>query len=296
VNAVDHLVEKVAAGGRLTDGDVAALASSHDLIVLGMLGDEARRRRHADRVTFVRVAAVPLAGGGEGVGWASAGEVRICGTPSTLQEALAAVNRWVPQAGRAPLSGFCLADLEALAGRDATNLRAACAALREAGLQLVAEAAIDRLADPVRAVAAAREAGLDVLRVTVAGSVVQPSLDLFRAVSSLQWSVGGVRAFAPLPVVAAVQPSTGYDDVKQVALARLVVDGIESIQVDWTLYGPKLAQVALTMGADDVDGVSATTAPELGPRRAPLEEIRRNIRAASLVPVERDARFRELIR
>ena len=49
-------------------------------------------------------------------------------------------------------------------------------------------------------------------------------------------------------------PTTGYDDVKRIALARLVVDNIASIQVDWTLYGPKLAQVALTVGADDIDG------------------------------------------
>ena len=42
----------------------------------------------------------------------------------------------------------------------------------------------------------------------------------------------------------------GFDDVKQVALARLLVSNIDSIQVDWPLYGPKLAQVALSVGAD----------------------------------------------
>ena len=60
-------------------------------------------------------------------------------------------------------------------------------------------------------------------------------------------------------------PTTGFDDVKRVALARLVVDNIPSIQVDWALYGPKLAQVALTVGADDVDGVSADRRPDRGP-------------------------------
>ena len=38
------------------------------------------------------------------------------------------------------------------------------------------------------------------------------------------------------------------------ALARLLVDNIDSIQVDWGRYGAKLAQVALIFGADDVDG------------------------------------------
>ena len=65
-----------------------------------------------------------------------------------------------------------------------------------------------------------------------------------------------------------------------VALARLLVD-VPHVQVDWSLYGPKLAQVALTFGADDVDGVSAVDDMSLGRRRAPLEEIRRNIVAAS---------------
>ena len=61
-----------------------------------------------------------------------------------------------------------------------------------------------------------------------------------------------------------------------------------SIQVDWSLYGPKLAQVALTMGADDVDGVSPLEG-DLGRRRSPIEEIRANIVAAGLEPVERTA-------
>ena len=64
-----------------------------------------------------------------------------------------------------------------------------------------------------------------------------------------------------------------------------------SIQVDWSLYGPKLAQVALTVGADDVDGVSAEDDMSQGRRRAPLEEIRRNIRAAGQEPIERNGRF-----
>ena len=86
-------------------------------------------------------------------------------------------------------------------------------------------------------------------------------------------------------------PTTGYDDVKRVALARLIVDNIPSIQVDWSLYGPKLAQVALTIGADDIDGVSAEDGAPEGRRRAPLEEIRRNIRAAGQEPIERNGRF-----
>ena len=91
-------------------------------------------------------------------------------------------------------------------------------------------------------------------------------------------------------------PTTGYDDVKRVALARLFAENIPSIQVDWSLYGPKLAQVALTVGANDVDAVSPIDDVSLGHRRAPLEEILRNIRAAGLDPQERNGRFEALAR
>ena len=74
------------------------------------------------------------------------------------------------------------------------------------------------------------------------------------------------------------------------ALARLLVD-VARIQVDWPLYGPKLAQVGLTFGADDVDGVSPLEETGEGRRRAPLEEIRRNIAAAGGEPIERDGLF-----
>ena len=106
----------------------------------------------------------------------------------------------------------------------------------------------------------------------------------------LQNALGGFRVFAPLPRTMSISaPSTGYDDVKQIALARLFAANIESIQVDWPLYGPKLAQFALTIGADDVDGVAASDPGVLGTRRSPIEEIRGNIRSAALEPVERNA-------
>jgi 2-iminoacetate synthase ThiH len=60
------------------------------------------------------------------------------------------------------------------------------------------------------------------------------------------------------------------------------------------LYGPKLAQVALLYGANDVDGIAAADTAQLGPRRSPVEEIRRQIRAASGVPVERNGRYERI--
>jgi aminodeoxyfutalosine synthase len=133
---------------------------------------------------------------------------------------------------------------------------------------------------------------LALARLTVHKTPAADPLPLLKSVAELQRSVAVIRAFAPLPRrVNPSLPSTGYDDVKRVALARIVCDNVPSIQVDWSLYGPKLAQVALTIGADDVDAVSALDETGEGRRRSPLEEIRRNIRAAGFDPVERNGRY-----
>ena len=108
----------------------------------------------------------------------------------------------------------------------------------------------------------------------------------------VQEETSALRAFAPLPRQdPANLPATGYDDVRTVAAARLMARSIPFIQVDWALYGPKLAQVAIAYGANDIDGVAVTDAQNLGHRRSPKEDIERQIRAAACVPVERDGRY-----
>jgi aminodeoxyfutalosine synthase len=191
-----------------------------------------------------------------------------------------------------PVSGFSLADLEQLAARDGSTLRAILEELRAAGLELIAEAPFDLLQDPRRSIEEVNIAGLALARLTVHQLPTADSPKLLGRISELQRSVGVIRTFSPLPRrLNPAVPTTGYDDIKRVALARLLVDNIPTIQVDWLLYGPKLAQVALTVGADDVDGVSPEEETGQGRRRAPLEEIRRNIRAAGQEPVERNGRF-----
>jgi aminodeoxyfutalosine synthase len=220
------------------------------------------------------------------------GEVRIVGVPADRPAAAARVAEVLGAVGTAPVSAFSLSDLEDLASRDHTPLRALLEELKTIGLETIAQAPFDRLKDPRLAIEETNIAGLRLARLTIQ-SLLSPDVpELYRRVASLQQDVGVIRAFAPLPrTVNPTVPTTGYDDVRRVALARLFVANIPSIQVDWALYGPKLAQVALTVGADDLDSVSPLDDAEQGRRRAPLEEVRRNIRAASLEPVERDGRF-----
>jgi aminodeoxyfutalosine synthase len=215
----------------------------------------------------------------------------VIGKPASADEAVAAVKAAIAAAGKIPVTAFSLADLFELAGRSNAGVADLCGRLAAAGLTTIAEAPIDVLTDASGAVRAAVSAGLRVPRLTVREAGSDARDRLLALAEEIQTAAGGVRAFAPLPrVMSIAQPSTGYDDVKTIAAARLGVHNVDSIQVDWALYGPKLAQVALTMGADDVDGVSPLEG-DLGRRRSPIEEIRGNIKAAGLEPVERDGFF-----
>jgi aminodeoxyfutalosine synthase len=272
--------------------ELATLASSHDIVSLGMMADDARRRRHGTRTTFVRVATTSAELHADIVCPPAAGELRIEGTPATARAAVERVREVVSAARGVPVSAFSLADLEQFATGGTLTLRALLEDLRAAGLELIAEAPVDRLKDARRSIEEVNIGGLALARLTVHRLPSTDMLPLFAHVAEVQRRVGVIRAFAPLArLTNPAVPTTGYDDVKRVALARIVVDNIPSIQVDWQLYGPKLAQVALTIGADDIDGVSADDDMTAGPRRAPLEEIRRNIRAAGFEPAERNGRF-----
>ena len=281
----------------VSEEELSTLAASHDIIAIGMLADDARRERHGTRTTFVRVGHVAAEPGAAIAVPHAAGEIRIDGAPATRAAALARVKEVAAASPNVPVSGFSLADLELLAAKDNVTLRAFLEDLHAAGLELVAEAPFDLLRDPRRSIEEVNIAGLSLSRLTFHRLPAGDSTASLKQVAALQYTVGVVRAFAPLPRrVNPAAPSTGYDDVKRVALARLIVANIPSIQVDWALYGPKLAQVALTVGADDVDDVSAEDDVSEGLRRAPLEEIRRNIRAAGLEPVERNGRFDPMAR
>jgi aminodeoxyfutalosine synthase len=282
--------------------NAAALLSTPDLIAVGVQGDDVRRRMHGARTTFVRVFEVhvdaPISVLPSGV---SAGEFRIVGKPATVEAAAGAVRSTVALANRrAPVTGFSLADLRALASSE-SDFAALCRQLRDLGMTAVADTPLDMFLDGSGAeenVRSARAADLSVCRLTVhaqpaSGSgEMEARLAMVERARRLQVELSGFRAFAPLSrAMSIAAPTTGYQDIRQIALARVVVDNIPSIQVDWPLYGPKLAQVALTVGADDVDGVAAHDPGALGTRRSPLEEIKNNIRAAALEPVERDASF-----
>ena len=289
IEAFDRLMDRVNAGDRLGAEDLAQLASTPDILQLGMLADTVRRKLHGPQVTYVRVALCafdqPLS---EHV-TPLAREIRLTGKPDSLGVAVTAVETARAVAGDRAVSAFSWADVERIGGSDVPK---ALARLRSAGLDALAELPLDRIDDPAAAIDAICSAGYQRLRLTIDKAPADARTALLVRAAELQDQFACIQTVSPLPMTLdALRPTTGYNDVKSIAIARLAAPNIPSVQVDWLRYGPKLAQVALTFGADDVDNVTASDESPLGHRRAPLEEVRRNIEAAGLEPAERDGRF-----
>ncbi|MHB8540342.1 MAG: aminofutalosine synthase MqnE [Candidatus Acidiferrales bacterium] len=94
---------------------------------------------------------------------------------------------------------------------------------------------------------------------------------------------------------------TGFDDLKTIAVSRLLLDNFDHIKAYWIMLTPQIAQIALRFGADDLDGTvieekiyhdaGATTPQHM--TRAGLERL---IRAAGRVPFERDTMYNRVDR
>ena len=286
----DTHMARVAAGEALPAADVRALAASPDVLVAGMLADTVRRRLHAATTTFLRVAAVRIDEIDAPGVRAAAREFRLAGAAETLLVAVRAVAALRAAAGDRLVSAFSWRDILRLA--DGGDPGTVLGELRQAGLDALAELPLDAMDDPAGVLQRVVDAGLSPIRLTIDQADAASRLDLLLAAAQLRERFNGIRAISPLPMALnAFRPTTGYEDVKMVAIARLAAPNIPSVQVDWQRYGPKLAQVALTFGADDIDGISPSDEAPEGRRRAPLEEIRRNIQAAGFTPAERDGRF-----
>ena len=279
------IADRARAGEALTAAELDELASA-DLLSLGMLADEVRRSRVGDTVSYVRVFEWPaMTGGDKPLGLSKAGEIRIAVLPESLDEARVIVEEARQVAERRVLSAFSLADIS---DRAWAPLPDVLRTLKAAGLDAIAEAPIDRIDQIEESVQACRDAGVSVRCLSLQKPAAEARTDLLIRLQSLIARFPDLQTVAPLPREQSVAvPTTGYDDVRAVAMARLALPAVRNIQVDWAQYGPKLAQVALTFGANDLDRVSPIDDETLGRRRMAVEDVKRNIVAAGFTPVER---------
>jgi aminodeoxyfutalosine synthase len=124
---------------------------------------------------------------------------------------------------------------------------------------------------------------------------------------ALQDRTRGFVAFIPLAfhpantALSHLPRTTGFDDLKTIAVSRLLLDNFEHIKAYWIMLTPRIAQVALRFGANDLDGTvveekiyhdaGATT-----PEHLTRSELERLIRAAGRLPVERDTLYNRVDR
>ena len=123
----------------------------------------------------------------------------------------------------------------------------------------------------------------------------------------LQDETGGFQAFIPLAfhpantALSHLPAATGITDIRQIAVSRLLLDNFPHIKAYWQMLTPKIAQIALRFGADDMDGTvveekiyhdaGATT-----PQGMTRKELCRLISEAGRIPVERDTLYRPVTR
>jgi len=123
----------------------------------------------------------------------------------------------------------------------------------------------------------------------------------------VQDETGGFQAFIGLafhPENTALDHlpvTTGLTDIRQVAVSRLLLDNFPHIKAYWQMLTPKIAQIALRFGADDLDGTvveekiyhdaGATT-----PQGMNRKELCRLITEAGRIPVERDTLYKAVTR
>ena len=123
----------------------------------------------------------------------------------------------------------------------------------------------------------------------------------------LQDETKGFQTFIPLAFhpdntgLDHIQKPSGQTDLAVIALSRIMLDNFDHIKAYWIMLGEKIAQVALSFGADDLDGTvvheiiyhdaGATT-----PEGLSVDQIHRMIKEAGRIPVERDTLYRRVIR
>lgn len=127
-------------------------------------------------------------------------------------------------------------------------------------------------------------------------------LDILRGI---QDSTGGFTEFVPLSFIHQNTPlyrsglsrggATGIDDLRLFAASRLYLDNFRNLQASWIKLGPKLAQLMLCLGANDLGGnlMEENISRSAGANREMLTraELERMIREAGLKPKQRDTLY-----
>jgi cyclic dehypoxanthinyl futalosine synthase len=293
---------------------------SDDLVGIGMEADAVRRQLHPEGVVGyaieARIGCAKLAhetasaaldglyttigeAGEEGIG-----RIRLlrCTDPGRIENLLRGVRRRFPSMWLEALSAT---EVRSLAAAWALDLRETLARLIDAGLDSIASDGV-LLADESASSASSTVAGwLEVHRTahalrmrTVAGMIfgagetAEQRVNFLQAVSQLQQETCGFAAFAP---VAAEAPGgreldgvTAVERLKTLAITRMVLDNINTVQASVTPQGSKVLQTCLRFGANDIGTIVADV-------NNSEDDMRRIIRDAGFRPAQREMGYRAML-
>jgi aminodeoxyfutalosine synthase len=142
------------------------------------------------------------------------------------------------------------------------------------------------------------------------GHIERPEhrIDHLIRLRELQDETGGFQTFIPLAfhpenntLGQGIPKPSGLMDLKVMAVSRLMLDNFPHVKAYWQMLGIKVAQVAQSWGADDIDGTVVHekiyhAAGSDSPQEVGVAELRRLIEEAGRVPVERDTLYNEVVR
>jgi aminodeoxyfutalosine synthase len=222
------------------------------------------------------------------------------------------------------IKAFTMVEVAFFARRAKLSIRETLERLRDAGVDSLPGGGAEIFADRVRHIICdhkidgdewldtarmAHQLGLKSNATMLYGHIEneEDRVDHLLRLRAVQDDTHGFQTFIPLAFHPDNTPlehlprTTGLTDIKQIAVSRLLLDNFPHIKAYWQMMTPKIAQIALRFGADDIDGTvieekiyhdAGATTPQ-GMRR---EELMRLIREAGREPFERDTMYRTVTR
>jgi aminodeoxyfutalosine synthase len=221
---------------------------------------------------------------------------------------------------RIHLKAFTAVEIDYLSKLSGLSLKKTILSLREAGLDSMPGGGAE-IFDPgirqqlcaekisgkrwLKVIKTAHQCGIKTNATMLYGHIenYEHRVDHLIRLRELQDKTGGFLAFIPLsfqPENSEIKTSSytsGFDDLKTLAISRLMLDNFDHIKAYWVMLGQKIAQVSLHFGVNDLDGTVideriAKAAGGTTKGSMTKNEIVRLIKRADRVPVERDSLYK----
>ncbi|RTZ97670.1 MAG: dehypoxanthine futalosine cyclase [Deltaproteobacteria bacterium] len=215
------------------------------------------------------------------------------------------------------IHGFSPPEIHYLAGKENLPLPVVIERLKSAGLGSIPGGGAEILVDRIRrqisprkcttaqwldVMRTAHKSGLRTTATMMFGHVetVEDRIDHLMKIRDLQDETGGFTAFIPWTfqphnTQIDVSPATSCEYLRMLAVSRIVLDNIPNIQASWVTQGAKIAQVALSFGANDLGStmIEENVVAAAGIHfRLPKDEMIRLIEDAGYMAQQRDCFYR----